>query len=54
MTYPDSHYDEDDECQCPDHVAMREARLEEARENMTPAEKLLDAVFRKYTPKEHS
>lgn len=23
--YPDAHYDEYDECQCPDHVAMREA-----------------------------
>jgi hypothetical protein len=21
--YPAPHYDEDDECQCPDHIAMR-------------------------------
>ena len=24
-TYPAPHYDEDDMCQCPDHVAMRTA-----------------------------
>jgi len=25
--YPAPHYDEDDTCQCPDHVAMRSARV---------------------------
>jgi hypothetical protein len=24
--YPDPHYDEDDDCQCPDHAAQRELR----------------------------
>jgi len=32
MNYPRPHYDEDDTCQCPDHVAMRQARLEELAE----------------------
>jgi len=27
--YPDPHYDEDDDCQCPDHEAMRQAREDE-------------------------
>jgi hypothetical protein len=27
--YPNPHYDDDDTCQCPDHVAMREEREEE-------------------------
>jgi hypothetical protein len=28
--YPDPHYDDDDDCDCPDHVAMREAREDQA------------------------
>ena len=32
MNYPRPHYDEDDTCQCPDHVAMRQARLAELAE----------------------
>lgn len=45
MTYPDPHYDEDDTCQCPDHVAMREAREADEAENEPYASRLLRRVL---------
>ncbi len=38
MTYPDPHYEEDCNGECPDHVAMRE-------EEKTPGERLLEQIF---------
>lgn len=48
MAYPYAHYDEDDTCQCPDHVAMREVRRAEDEANAPYGTRLLQAILRRF------
>jgi hypothetical protein len=45
MSYPDAHYDEDNDCPCPDHVAMREEQERQDLENESPVARLLRRVL---------
>jgi hypothetical protein len=40
VSYPEPHYDEEDTCQCPDHVAMRIERMRELADK-TPVSRII-------------
>jgi hypothetical protein len=40
--YPEPHYDEDDICQCPDHLAMRIVRVQTYPGNWSKLRKFVE------------